>query len=95
MTDLYLAVSPSMPNFSLATALDVLSSGSYSRLPSCIRERTVPPAPLSAPEQQEAFSLIECALRRRLLQESIPEPMRVTSICEWPQGPASLTWERG
>ena len=70
----------STPNFSLAPALDVLVLGAYPRLPSCIREKTVNPPPLSSQEQLGAFSLLDCAIRRRLGYESVPEAMKVTHI---------------
>jgi len=70
----------STPNFSLAPALDVLGSGSYPRLPTCIRDRIVDAPPLSPEEQLGAFSLLDCTVRRRLMHESIPQALRVTRI---------------
>ena len=73
---------PSMPNFSLAPALDVLCTGSYPRLPSCIRDNIVPPSPLSGDEAGHALSLLTVAIRRRLLVEDIPPQMSVKSVGE-------------
>lgn len=76
-------LSPSLPsasNFSLAPALDVLGTGSYPRLPTCIKDKVVPLPPLTSDEQTQAFSLITCAIRARLLKESIPADMTVSSI---------------
>ena len=70
----------SMPNFSLAPALDVLCTGSYPRLPSCIRDNIVPPSPLSGSEAESALALLTVAVRRRLLSEDIPPQMAVRSI---------------
>ena len=72
----------SMPNFSLAPALDVLCTGSYPRLPSCIRDNLVPPSPLTGPEADAALSLLTVAIRRRLLWEQIPPQMTVSSLGE-------------
>jgi mediator of RNA polymerase II transcription subunit 14 len=69
-----------MPNFSLAPALDVLCTGSYPRLPSCIRDNLVPPSPLTGPEADAALSLLTVAIRRRLLWEQIPPQMTVRSL---------------
>ncbi|CAI8009476.1 Mediator of RNA polymerase II transcription subunit 14 [Geodia barretti] len=69
-----------MPNFSLAPALDVLCTGSYPRLPSCIRDNIVPPSPLTGPEADAALSLLTVAIRRRLLCEQIPPQMTVRSL---------------
>ena len=71
-----------MPNFSLAPALDVLCTGSYPRLPSCIRDNIVPPSPLSGDEAGHALSLLTVAIRRRLLVEDIPPQMSVKSVGE-------------
>ena len=72
-----------MPNFSLAPALDVLCTGSYPRLPSCIRDNIVPPSPLTGPEADAALSLLTVAIRRRLLCEQIPPQMTVRSLGEF------------
>ena len=72
----------STPNFSLAPALDVLTTGSYPRLPTSIKERIIPLSPLKEEEQQQAFSLISCAIRRRLLKERVPERMKAVFIGE-------------
>ena len=73
---------PSTPNFSLAPALDVLSTGTYPRLPTCIKERIIPPLPLTDGEKTMAYSLIDVAIRRRLVTETVPSNMTVESICE-------------
>ena len=72
--------SPSMPNFSLAPALDVLCSGSYPRLPSCIRDNIVPPSPLTGSDAESALDLLTVSVRRRLLSEELPQQMAVSSI---------------
>ncbi len=76
----FLVHSCSAPNFSLAPALDVLITGSYPRLPLCIRDRIIPLPPLDGEETQQAHTLLNCAIRRRLLRETIPERMKVVSI---------------
>lgn len=70
----------SMPNFSLAPALDVLCTGSYPRLPSCIHDNIIPPSPLSGKEAESALSLLTVAVRRRLLTEAIPPQMTVVNL---------------
>lgn len=69
-----------MPNFSLAPALDVLCTGSYPRLPSCIHDNIIPPSPLSGSEAESALSQLTVAVRRRLLTEDIPAQMTVVSL---------------
>lgn len=70
----------STPNFTLAPAVDVLTTGAYPRLPACVRDKIVPLPPLTGDQSQEAFYLIDCAVRRRLLGEQIPLTMKVKSI---------------
>ena len=69
-----------MPNFSLAPALDVLCTGSYPRLPSCIHDNIVPPSPLCGSEAESALSLLTVPVRRRLLTENIPSQMTVKRV---------------
>lgn len=70
----------SMPNFSLAPAMDVLCTGSYPRLPSCIHDNIIPPSPLSGSEAESALDELTVAVRRRLLTEDIPAQMTVISL---------------
>ena len=70
----------SMPYCSLAMALDVLSTGTYPRLPLAIKERIVLPPPLTQEEQAIAFGMLEGAIRRRLLKEGVPETMLTLRI---------------
>lgn len=65
----------SMPYCSLAMALDVLSTGTYPRLPLAIKEKIVLPPSLTQEEQVMAFGMLEGAIRRRMLKEGIPEAM--------------------
>lgn len=69
-----------MPNFSLAPAIDVLTLGAYPRLPTCIRDRIIPPPSLSVIEKQDACRLLESVIRQRLSRESLPSPLTVTQI---------------
>ena len=78
-------ISSSTPNFSLAPALDVLSTGMYPRLPTCIKDKILVLPPLEGSEEREAHQLINCAIRRRLASEHIPENMTVTSISKYMQ----------
>ena len=70
----------SMPNFSLAPAIDVIVMGCYPRLPTCIKERIIPPLPLLSAEQSHAYQLLESVIRHRLSHEYLSEAISVTSI---------------
>eukprot|EP00731_Ephydatia_muelleri_P030466 Em0021g989a len=69
-----------MPYCSLAMALDVLSTGTYPRLPLAIKEKVILPSSLTQDEQVTAFRMLEGVIRRRLLKEGIPEPMMTQRI---------------
>nr|VWP00560.1 Protein kinase domain-containing protein [Ganoderma boninense] len=63
-------------NHDLLTSLDVLTTGTYRRLPSCIKELIVPPTPLTDDEVSRTFTDIEDAMRYRLrMSEIVPWEM--------------------
>ncbi|KAL6308200.1 MED14-domain-containing protein [Sparassis latifolia] len=62
-----------MRNHDLLTSLDVLTTGSYRRLPSAIKKLVVPPTPLTDEEVAKTLSEVEDAIRFRLrMVEIIP-----------------------
>ncbi|CDO75529.1 hypothetical protein BN946_scf184871.g10 [Trametes cinnabarina] len=63
-------------NHDLLTSLDVLTTGTYRRLPACIKELIIPPTPLSDGEVAKILADIEDAMRYRLrTSEVIPWEM--------------------
>ncbi|KAF8995450.1 mediator complex subunit MED14-domain-containing protein [Cyathus striatus] len=63
-------------NHDLLTSLDVLTKGSYLRLPTCIMNSTVSPTPLSDNEISRTLSNIEDAIQYRLrASEVVPVEM--------------------
>ncbi|OCH90250.1 MED14-domain-containing protein [Obba rivulosa] len=63
-------------NHDLLTALDVLTTGSYRRLPSCIKKAVIPPTPLTDEEVAKTLADIEDAMRYRLrMAEIVPVEM--------------------
>ncbi|EMD37772.1 hypothetical protein CERSUDRAFT_73593 [Gelatoporia subvermispora B] len=63
-------------NHDLLTALDVLTTGSYRRLPSCIKKAIIPQTPLTDEEVAKTLADIEDAMRYRLrMTEIIPVEM--------------------
>ncbi|KAF9528468.1 mediator complex subunit MED14-domain-containing protein [Crepidotus variabilis] len=63
-------------NHDLLTSLDVLTTGSYLRLPSCIKKLTIPETPLTDTEVDKTFLDIEETIRFRLrMSEIIPIEM--------------------
>ena len=67
-----LVVQARLPNFSVPAAVDVLTTGSYPRLPSCIRDKIIPPPAISAREKRATIKRIEQMVLYRLAIEKIP-----------------------
>lgn len=64
-----------MPNLSLAPAIDVMTTGTYPRLPTCIRNRIIPRPPLTSTERESTFEMLEAVIRFRLSREHLPSTM--------------------
>ncbi|KAH9940499.1 MED14-domain-containing protein [Epithele typhae] len=63
-------------NHDLLTSLDVLTTGTYRRLPICIKESLVPSTPLTDEEVHRTFAEMEDAMRLRLrMSEIVPWEM--------------------
>ncbi|KAJ3517642.1 hypothetical protein NLJ89_g378 [Agrocybe chaxingu] len=70
-------------NHDLLTSLDVLTTGSYLRLPTCIKKLAIPPTPLTDAEIDKTFTDMEEAIRYRLrMSELIPVEMSEYHIAE-------------
>ncbi|KAI0768733.1 MED14-domain-containing protein [Trametes elegans] len=70
-------------NHDLLTSLDVLTTGTYRRLPSCIKEIVIPPTPLTDEEVAKTLADIEDAMRYRLrTSEIIPWEMSQYQIAD-------------
>ncbi|KAF9453911.1 MED14-domain-containing protein [Macrolepiota fuliginosa MF-IS2] len=70
-------------NHDLLTSLDVLTTGSYLRLPTCIKKYIIPPTPLTDAEVRKTLSDVEEAIRYRLrMSEAIPVEMAQYRIAD-------------
>lgn len=65
-----------LPTFHMAAAVEVLTLGTYSRLPAVIRERLVPPPPLTAVERHSTLQALAHVVRQRLTTASLPSDVR-------------------
>ncbi|KAJ2946324.1 hypothetical protein O0L34_g12361 [Tuta absoluta] len=65
-----------LPTFHMAAAVEVLTLGSYSRLPAVIRERLVPPPPLTPAERRTTLRALAHVVRQRLTTASLPSDVR-------------------
>ncbi|KAF8637952.1 hypothetical protein AX16_010585 [Volvariella volvacea WC 439] len=70
-------------NHDLLTSLDVLTTGSYLRLPTCIKKTIIPPTPLTDDEIDKILSDMEDVIRYRLrMAEIIPVEMSSHRIAD-------------
>ncbi|XP_061580211.1 mediator of RNA polymerase II transcription subunit 14 isoform X1 [Cololabis saira] len=61
-----------LPSFAIPFAIDVLTTGSYPRLPTCIRDKIIPPDPITKAEKQATLSQLNQILRHRLVTTDLP-----------------------
>lgn len=65
-----------LPTFHMAAAVEVLTLGTYSRLPAVIRERLVPPPTLTPAERRTTLRALAHVVRQRLTTASLPSDVR-------------------
>ncbi|XP_060590641.1 mediator of RNA polymerase II transcription subunit 14-like isoform X2 [Ruditapes philippinarum] len=73
-------VNARLPNFSLPCAIDVLTLGTYPRLPKCIREKIVPPDPITPTEKKQVLQRLNQVIQYRLVSCELPQQMRKLKI---------------
>uniref|UniRef100_A0A8C5NXY2 Mediator of RNA polymerase II transcription subunit 14 n=1 Tax=Jaculus jaculus TaxID=51337 RepID=A0A8C5NXY2_JACJA len=61
-----------LPSFAIPYAIDVLTTGSYPRLPTCIRDKIIPPDPITKVEKQATLHQLNQILRHRLVTTELP-----------------------
>uniref|UniRef100_A0A3B3C8C1 Mediator of RNA polymerase II transcription subunit 14 n=1 Tax=Oryzias melastigma TaxID=30732 RepID=A0A3B3C8C1_ORYME len=61
-----------LPSFAIPFAIDVLTTGSYPRLPTCIRDKIIPPDPITKSEKQTTLRQLNQILRHRLVTTDLP-----------------------
>ncbi|XP_066497238.1 mediator of RNA polymerase II transcription subunit 14 isoform X2 [Hoplias malabaricus] len=61
-----------LPSFAIPFAIDVLTTGSYPRLPTCIRDKIIPPDPITKAEKQSTLNQLNQILRHRLVTTDLP-----------------------
>ncbi|XP_074645605.1 mediator of RNA polymerase II transcription subunit 14-like isoform X2 [Tubulanus polymorphus] len=69
-----------LPNFSLPCAIDVLVTGSYPRLPTCIREKIVPPDPITAVQKHTTLKRLGQIIQHRLVTCDLPPQLHKLKI---------------
>ncbi|XP_012271319.1 mediator of RNA polymerase II transcription subunit 14 isoform X2 [Orussus abietinus] len=69
-----------LPNFHIPAAVEVLTTGTYSRLPACIRERIVPPDPITQAEKRSTLQRLNQVIQHRLVTGNLLPQMRNLKI---------------
>ncbi|XP_018328535.1 mediator of RNA polymerase II transcription subunit 14 isoform X2 [Agrilus planipennis] len=69
-----------LPNFHIPAAVEVLTTGTYGRLPSCIRDRIVPPDPITNAEKRATLLRLNQVIQHRLVTGNLLPQMRNLKI---------------
>ncbi|OXU18250.1 hypothetical protein TSAR_004954 [Trichomalopsis sarcophagae] len=69
-----------LPNFHLPAAVEVLTTGSYNRLPACIREKIVPPDPITLSEKRSTLQRLNQVIQHRLVTGNLMPQMKDLEI---------------
>ncbi|XP_025987694.2 mediator of RNA polymerase II transcription subunit 14 isoform X1 [Solenopsis invicta] len=69
-----------LPNFHIPAAVEVLTTGTYGRLPACIRERIVPPDPITPVEKRNTLQRLNQVIQHRLVTGNLLPQMRNLKI---------------
>ena len=75
-------VRATLPNFHLPAAAEILTTGDYSRLPRCIKERIIKEAPLTPVERRQTLLRLNQVIEHRLVHSNIPLQMRNLSVAD-------------
>lgn len=65
-----------LPSFQLPCAVEVLTLGTYSRMPTCVRDRIVPPNPITTEEKRSTLARLDHIIEQRLSVSKIHPSMR-------------------
>ena len=69
-----------LPTFLLPAAVEVLTTGTYSRLPACIREKIVPPDPITPSEKRSTLQRLNQVIQHRLVTGNLLPQMKNLEI---------------
>lgn len=72
-----------LPNFHIPAAVEVLTTGTYGRLPACIREKIVPPDPITNAEKRSTLLRLNQVIQHRLVTGNLLPQMRNLKVQEY------------
>jgi len=75
-------VRATLPNFHLPAAAEILTTGGYTRMPRCIKERIIPPPAISHQEKKMTLLKLNQVIEQRLVNSAIPLRMRNLKVAD-------------
>ncbi|XP_063699988.1 mediator of RNA polymerase II transcription subunit 14 [Culicoides brevitarsis] len=69
-------VNARLPNFHIPAAIEVLTTGTYNKLPACIKEKIVPADPITASEEKVTLNRLDQVIQHRLVTGNLIPQMR-------------------
>jgi len=75
-------VRATLPNFHLPAAAEILTTGDYSRLPRCIKERIIKETALTPVEKRNTMLRLNQVIEHRIVNSKIPLQMRNLSVAD-------------
>jgi mediator of RNA polymerase II transcription subunit 14 len=72
-----------LPNFHIPAAVEVLTTGTYGRLPACIREKIVPPDPITNSEKRNTLLRLNQVIQHRLVTGNLQPQMKNLKVGEF------------
>lgn len=69
-----------LPSFHIPCAAEILTTGTYSRLPTCIRDKIVPPDPISSEDKKSTLERLNRIIQYKLVSAELPSQMSSSEI---------------
>ncbi|XP_003737168.2 mediator of RNA polymerase II transcription subunit 14 [Galendromus occidentalis] len=69
-----------LPSFHIPCAAEILTTGTYSRLPNCIRDKIIPPDPISAEKKKCVLERLNRIIQYKLVTTDLPPYMQCLEI---------------
>ncbi|KAK3931598.1 Mediator of RNA polymerase II transcription subunit 14 [Frankliniella fusca] len=73
-------VNACLPDFHIPAAVEILTTGTYGRLPQCIRDRIVPPEPITSTEKENTLLRLNQVIQHRLVTSNVLPQMKNVTI---------------
>lgn len=71
-----------LPTYQMTAAIDVMTTGTYKRLPACIRDRIIPSSPFTVQEKKQTLLRLNQIIQHRLVNGNLLPQMRNFKVSE-------------